>query len=227
MYLWVANFDNQTIYQIDVEHAEPWMDPNERVLRRWGIPYDVFGSADMGVADLQPYCKVIVASQQMHDFYQKLSDQRAWFEAWIRQGGMFELNGASLDSDEWSGLTMPGGFSSVFAISNDVTIQDASHPSLHLPNTISSDELDGWDTSTHGYLVNLRPRADSIIAHEPSGEPAAAEFRLDRGCVLATKQPLEWGWMMRNSPFLENVILDRRCQPFSYLFMPLLLKNAP
>ena len=120
---------------------------------------------------------------------------------------------------------MPGGFTFVRVLSEDVTIRDTLHPILRLPNTISSAELDNWNWSTHGYLVNLPFRADNIIAHEPSGEPAAAEFRLERGCVLTTQQPLEWAWMWRNSPLLENMILDLRCQP-SLLLLPLVSKNA-
>jgi DNA-binding beta-propeller fold protein YncE len=225
MYLWVANYDNGTIYQIDVEHVAPQLEPNEQVLRRWGIPYDIFGSADMGAVNLQPYCKVVVVSDQPNAFYQTLSDQRAWFEAWIEQGNIFELNGASF-TESWPGLPMPGGFTSVVATSDDVTIRDTLHPILRLPNTISGAELDGWNSSTHGYLVDLPPKADNIIAQEPSGEPATTEFHLERGCVLATKQPLEWAWMFRYSPLLENMVLDRRCQPF-LIYLPLVVKNAP
>lgn len=226
IYLWVANFDNGMIYQIDVAHVGPQLEPNEQVLRRWGIPYDIYGSADMGEVNLQPYCKVVVASVQPHAFYQTLSNQRAWFEAWIEQGGMFELNGASYSSDDWGGLPMPGGFTSTWEGSDNVTIRDTLHPILRLPNTISGAELDGWNWSTHGYLVDLPFMADNIIAFEPSGEPATTEFHLERGCVLATEQTLEWAWYWRYSPLLENMILYRRCQPF-LIYLPLVVKNAP
>ncbi len=121
---------------------------------------------------------------------------------------------------------MPGGFTYAFDTTNDVSIEDLTHPVLHLPNTISGAELDGWGSSTHGYLVNLPSRADSIITHDPSGKPAAAELRRHGGCVLATQQPLEWAWNWRLSPLLENMVLDLSCQPLS-LFLPVGMKNAP
>jgi hypothetical protein len=225
MYLWVANSEDGMIYQIDVTHVAPQLEPNEQVLRRWGIPYDIFGSAGMGGVNLAPYCKVIVASDQTSTFYQTLSDQRAWFEAWIEDGGMFELNGAE-SVETWTGLPMPGGFTYVDSTTNDVSIRDLTHPILHLPNTISGAELDGWNWATHGYLVDLPSRANSIITHVPSGKPAAAELRMHGGCVLATQQPLEWGWMHRFSPLLENMVLDMSCQPLS-LFLPVGLKFSP
>jgi Repeat of unknown function (DUF6923) len=225
-YLWLANIDTGTIYQIDVEYAAPYLDPNEQVLRRWGIPYDILTSADMGLADLSPYCKAIVASQQPNSFYQTLSSQRDWFGDWIGHGGIFELHGACFQDDDWSGLPMPGGFTYQWLLTQEVTITDAAHPILHMPNLISNPELDGWNSSAHGYLLNLPFRANGIVAHEPSGQPATAEFRLRGGCVLTTQQTLEWAWQGHVSPLLENTILYRRCPP-AFAYLPLVLRNAP
>jgi hypothetical protein len=226
LYLWVAHFEEQTIYQVDVEHVRRWPEPNEQVLRAWGIPYDVFSSVDVGAIDLSPYCKVIVASQQPADFYKTLSINRAWFEAWIEAGGMFEFHGACQDTDDWSGLPMPGGFTKAWDPWDDVTIIDYAHPIIVGPNAVSDAEVDHWSASTHGYLVDLPRSANEIIAHEPSGEPATAEFRLGGGCVVATDQPLEWAWYFRRSAILENVIAHQECLP-ARVYLPLVLRNWP
>jgi uncharacterized repeat protein (TIGR01451 family) len=90
-----------------------------------------------------------------------------------------------------------------------VAVIDSDHPILHWPNTIAAAELDGWGSSTHGYLVDLPPLTQPIIASEPSGEPATVEFGLGGGCVLATAQPLEWAWTYDYSRILEDVLLYR------------------
>jgi hypothetical protein len=92
-----------------------------------------------------------------------------------------------------------------------------------MPNPITGSELDGWDWSTHGYLTSLPPRADNLIAHEPSGQPALVQFRLGAGCVVATEQSLEWAWRWRDSRFLENVVLYR-CPP-RHVYLPLVIRQ--
>lgn len=225
-YLWVSNSDVGIIYQIDVEHVpSAYADPNEEILHAWGTPYDVWGTADIGTVDLAPYCRVIVESAQPYALYEAVSIQRAWFEPWVAAGGILEFHGATTSSQDWSGLTMPGGFSMAWDPQNDVTAIDYGHPILSWPNVITGAELDGWNTSAHGYLVDLPWLGRVIIVHEPSGEPATAELTLGRGCVLATAQTLEWAWMHGDSAILENVILSG-CTG-SRVYLPLVTRNYP
>jgi PKD repeat protein len=102
---------------------------------------------------------------------------------------------------------MPGGFTMFYASSNDVTILDYGHNIINDPNPITDAELDGWNSSTHGYLIDLPPGSHPIIAQEPTGEPATAEFGMGLGCVVPTLQTLEWGWDHGYSRILENFIL--------------------
>ena len=121
---------------------------------------------------------------------------------------------------------MPGGFTSAWAPSNDVTILGRAHPVVNRPNLITDAEVDGWNSSTHGYLIDLPGSANNIIAHEPTGQPATAEFRLGSGCVLATEQTLEWAWMRGYSHLLENSILHPRCE-LARIYLPLTLRSWP
>jgi hypothetical protein len=225
-YLWVANGDVDVIYQIDVEHVPTYADPNEQILQAWSIPYDVWGAADVGAIDLSPYCKVIVPSTQNYAFYQTVSTFRGWFSAWIAEGGTFDLHGACFSSEDWSGLPMPGNFTSAWDPWDDVTILAPDHALLQEPNPIVEAGLDGWGSSTHGFLANLPPLAESLVAHASSGEPVLAEFRLGLGCVVATEQPLEWGWWHHDARLLENEVLYR-CRPLSRVYLPLVLRDSP
>jgi hypothetical protein len=225
-YLWIVNGDVDMIYQIDIEHTITYADPNEEILQAWSIPYDVFTSTDMTAIDLSPYCKVIVPSAQEYSFYESLSNQRGWFSAWIADGGTFELHGATTSGEDWSSLPMPGSFTSVFTASDDVTILMPGHEILNEPNPIDETGLDGWGSSTHGYLVDLPPDTENLIAHEPLGEPTFVEFRLGLGCVIATEQPLEWGWWYSDARILENAVLYR-CQPGTRIYLPVVMRNGP
>jgi hypothetical protein len=222
-YLWVANGDVDVIYQIDVEHVPTYADPNEQILQAWGIPYDVWGATDIGAIDLSPYCKVIVPSTQDYAFYQTLSTFRGWFSAWIAEGGTFDLHGATFSSEDWSGLLMPGDFTSAWDPWDDVTILAPDHALFHEPNTIVEAGLDGWGSSTHGSLASLPPLAEDLVAHASSGEPVMAQFRLGLGCVVATEQPLEWGWWYHDAQILENDVLYR-CEPLYKIYLPIIFR---
>jgi hypothetical protein len=225
-YLWVSNTDEEMIYQVDVEHVAHYADPNEQILQAWSIPYDLFGAADMGVVDLSPYCKVIVPSTQTYPFFQALSTYRSWFGTWIRDGGTFELHGATYINEDWSGLPMPGGFTSAWYTGDDLAILAPDHHLFNEPNPITGAELDGWYYSTHGYLTGLPPAARSLIAIEGLGEPALVEFRMGLGCVVASEQTLEHGWKGHDSRLLENVVLYR-CPPIVPVYLPLVLRSGP
>jgi hypothetical protein len=203
-------------------------DPNEEIMTARKIAYETYGSADMGTIDLSPYCKVIVASDQPLSFYQALSSNRSWFEGWIDTGGIFEFHGATYSvDDDWQGLTMPGGFSHVRSLVDDVTISDSTHDLLNQPNTITGTELDGWNYSTHGYFVSLPMNANPIVLHGANVQPTTSEFTLGKGCVVATDQTLEYGWDLGYSAILENFILYSECSGFSRVYLPLFFAVYP
>jgi len=209
--------NNQKTKRVSVTSAKPIAlfkdrDPwgyasNEEVLRKYGLPYTVFTSSDMGDVNLSGYGKIVIASQQPYSFYFKIEQNRPWFEAYISNGSIFELHGAEWSSDDWSGLIMPGGFTSMHDVSNDVTVNMPNHVILNYPNVITTAELDGWNYATHGWLTNFSIKPITIITQEPTRNPCLVEFLYGDGYVVATMQTLEWAYAHEYSPFLENVIL--------------------
>ena len=204
-----------------------WIDPNEQILQNWDIPYTIFGSADIPSVDLGPYCKVIVASEQQLAFYQAISANRVWFESWINAGGFFEFHGATLLSENWATLPMPGGFSMSYYTTNDVTLNITEHALFKRPNVITPAELEDWDFSSHGYLVDLPEDSLDLVIHNDADQPAAAKFDLGQGCVLATEQTLEWAWDHEYSRLLENYIHYDDCSANFQLFFSLAVNSSP
>jgi len=216
--MWFNTFYGDKIYRIDVGYSlarvalfqdrEPWgFRSNKDILYANGIPFKVFTSSDMGNADLSIYTKAIISSAQPGSLYQHIETNRTWWENWISNGGVFELNGAEYTGDDWSGLLMPGGFTSFKQNNDTVNIVSSWHPIVKNPNDIPDSTLNNWYYSTHGYLQNLPPDAYEIIRDSVPDAPAAAIFRLGNGGVIATMQPLEYAYDYSYSPILENVIL--------------------
>jgi hypothetical protein len=204
-----------------------WLDPNEQILQDWGIPYTIFRSADIAEVDLNPYCKAIVASVQPQNFYQAMSKNRAWFETWINAGGILEFHGAPIIEDKWSGLPMPGGFSMSFYATDLVSISNPEHLLFKRPYLIKNADVEKWDDSVHGYLIDLPDNTLDLVNHDEMDQPAAVKFDLGQGCVLATQQTVEHGWDSKGSPMLENYLFYDNCQANYQLYLSLALKSGP
>ncbi|MEE9507034.1 MAG: thrombospondin type 3 repeat-containing protein, partial [Thermoplasmata archaeon] len=181
---------------------------NENVLTAYGIPYDVFTTADMGVVDLSSYDKIIIVSCQELSFYQDVEANRAWFESYISIGKKFQMHGATYFSDAWNGLTMPGGLTSIGDVGIQLlTIVDNGHEMVNVPHVITDSEIDNWNSASHGYLTGWAGSPKVVIEDTATGDPVLIEFRFGGGTVIASQQTLEWGYFFGYSPILENIIL--------------------
>ena len=185
----------------------PWdLSANQQILELHNIVYDICTSSDMGNIDLSRYAKVIIASDQSQSFYDRLALSTEWFEEYIAAGGILEIHACDRG---WHGgvwTSMPGGFTHTFAPSDYVDISYEGHPILLTPNVITDDELDGWNWATHGYF-DMTPELKYVILTYPTGAPVFVEAFYGNGSILASMQPLEWGYSKGYSWFLENVIL--------------------
>jgi hypothetical protein len=177
--------------------------------------------------DLSPYCKAIVASDQPLAFYQAISTNRAWFEAWINAGGILEFHGATRIGDDWSGQLQPGNYDMTFYLAEAVSINEPGLTLFNRPNPITDAELDNWEISLHGYFENIPAGSSELVSHDAEQQPAAMKFDMGQGCVLATLQTLEWAWDREYSPLLENFLSYDNCQANYQLYLSISFKNGP
>ena len=215
---WFNTYYGTQIYRLDggysisrvalFQDREPWGGRYiKEILYANGIPFKVFSSSQIGNVDLGIYTKVIVSSVQPNSLYQHIAANRTWWENWIGDGGVFQLNGAEYSSDDWSGLVMPGGFTGEHTNSDTVHITSSWHPLVNNPHTLTDSSLQSWNNSTHGSLLNLPSDYFPVVWNDSNDKPATVIFRLGDGGVIATKQTLEWAWGIANNPMLENVVL--------------------
>ena len=185
----------------------PWgLTSNQDAMDAYGIEFDTYTSADMATVSLAMYDKVITASTQDQTFYQIFSDNRAKFESFVAAGGCLEIHGATYSSYDWSGIVVPGGFTSEMNLIDDVTIINTTHDIMLVPNFITDIELDGWLYSSHGIFKDMTMPYEVLVADTVSGDPVAIEIRYMAGSIVATMQTVEWAYAWGYSPILENYI---------------------
>jgi hypothetical protein len=206
----------------------PWSPSNADVLTANGIPFTIFTSANMGVVDLSSFDKVVIAGNQPQVFYDALVANKAWFEAWISAGGVFEMHAANNVGPALDSYVFPGDFSTFFVMSEGVEIIDPAHPVVTTPNPITDTgkALDGWNSSTHAYIDLSPPGANTILDDDDvnPGQPVAQEWLFGGGAVVVSTQTLEYAWGNGISPILENFLLYMQvsCDPVSCIAEPAL-----
>ncbi|MBN2054608.1 Ig-like domain-containing protein [bacterium] len=93
------------------DNDQPEGDIVEQVLLTQGRPYTVFSSADVGVADISGFNKMIFPSYQPRAMYQAIADNQEWVETWLTLGNrILQIHLATNAADDPAGIVFPGGF---------------------------------------------------------------------------------------------------------------------
>jgi hypothetical protein len=174
-----------------VRDVLPWgSDALTQLLQSNGITYDVIGSSQLTSADLSQYQSVIISNDQPTSFYDSFRAALPQVTEYVEGGGLLWM-GASTgwNGGNIEGVTMPGGVQirSLFLDSNDVI--DPDHPTVQGvadPFAVSASTT---------YFDNLPPDAHVIATGSGDPRPTLIEYDLGAGMVLATAQPLEWGYI--------------------------------
>jgi hypothetical protein len=190
------------------KNVDAWGYPaNEVILKRYGIPYDVYNSTDIGTVDLSKYAKVIIASAQNQVFYDTVNASRTWFEDYAENGGVLEIHAADFGPG-WGWIDeLPGGITYTYSVRNTINIVIKHHPLVRTPNTITDPELDNWGWSAHGYFTAYPSGTLEILDEATGGNPVYIEVPFGSGVILASSQTLEYSYNNYLSFFLENSLL--------------------
>jgi subtilisin family serine protease len=186
--------------------ALPWeSDALFQVLDANGVPYAVYGSGEMGIAELDAYRIVIIANDQPQVFYDRYNDNAARFDEFVELGGLLWYGAASLGWNEGdnAGTGLPGGptvASGVFEELNGVVQPD--HPVMAgVPDPFSGSAV------SHSAFEGATDES-AIAFGEGSGMATLIEYDYGSGRVIAFGQTLEFGWAAGEDAglILENAI---------------------
>ena len=192
------------------KNVDAWGYPaNEVILKRLGMPYDVYNSSDMETVNLSKYSKVIIVSDQNQAFYDAMNTSKTWFEDYAENGGVLEIHGAA---SGWNGgqwiSDLPGNITYTTGFRDTINIEIVHHPLVRTPNIITDLELDNWGSSAHGYFTAYPSGTTEILEEATGGNPVYMEVQFGSGVILASSQTLEYGYGVNHSSFfLENSLL--------------------
>jgi hypothetical protein len=190
-----------------IEDAIPWSvyfgttDFNRVALDDLGIPYKVINSAGLLTVDLTRYSMVIYASDQPASYYVNVAKRMFWIENYVKYGGVLVAHSADSgwNYGTWYGLKfLPGGGTRgpvrhIEAWNNSLSIVDPFSP-IVAGAVSNAGYLDNWNFSSHGYFTNVPAGFSTVIAD--SDGPTYVQYPVGIGQVLATLQPLEFGYGM-------------------------------
>lgn len=177
-----------------VKDCRPWRtDANEQALDDMNVDYDVVPSSRLAETTLEDYATVVLPSTQDPSYYDRLAEADDDIERFVAGGGTLV---AHVTDDGWPCTTrwtepfLPGDVGKENTLRNDLSIEAETHP---LVESFSDETLDGWGSSTHGYLTNL-PDDATIVATIGGDEsrPTYADYGYESGRVLVTMQTMEW-----------------------------------
>lgn len=202
------------------QDQNPWGGTrNQEILTAKNISFQIVPSAQMESIDLSQFPKIVIASQQPDQFWMRLSDNRARFEDYARNGGVLEMHLANLQGSAVERVTLPFGIRvSPFSCVNRVSITRPEDVLLNRPFTITEAELQNWNCSSHGVLMGIENVVGATIiisnAEGPEGPTTVAGYGAEAdggfvGDVVVTYQPVEWTGTMNNRRFHQNLLCFR------------------
>ncbi|KKL91765.1 hypothetical protein LCGC14_1891420, partial [marine sediment metagenome] len=190
----------------------PWnVNATEPILEKYNISYTIYNSLDFGNVDLSSFNKVILASEQVQTFYDRLAGNVSWFEDYAANGGVLELHtvdrkgNPSYHNGTWNAYLYPGGINKTYNVefvNNSMNMP--LHPILLKPFTMNESQIDGYI----GGVFTVYPVDAREILHGPTADPILIEFSYGSGYIIASTQTLEWNANWGGSQQLyENIIL--------------------
>ncbi len=188
---------------IILKDTDAWRFPaNEQILNELDIDYSVAGSPDFGRIDLNDFKFVIVASDQPQAFYNALDAHLSEFDAFVRDGGLLQFNGADKGWETGFWKELPGGVTHKKLYDSENHVINEDHPFVKdVPSAFTG------DYASHGHFLNI-PGQTTMITRDTAGVQTMIEYGLGSGKIIASGVALEaaYGWGWDGHQILVNII---------------------
>lgn len=138
----------------------------------------------------------------------------ASIEDFVRNGGVLSANLAWAESSA-AGATFVGGLKYEGSYTDNNNIVNSSHPIItaalpcfggncgQIIDNGYQNDLDGWDSSSHGYFTNL-PAGTGVILVDGQNRPVMIEYPYGKGTVVVTFSTVEWQYGYGGRKLLAN-----------------------
>ncbi len=184
-----------------IEDNLPWTyNSNSETLTALGIAFNKISSSDlasMSVSDLAAYTFVVYASDQVQSYYTNITNNFSKIESYVSGGGILIGHSAAWgwQGSSWAPPYLPGGVGAVNVYSDSVYVIDPTAAPVSGPyGSVTTDSLQNWNYSTHGYFTNVPVGANVVIdyGNDPT-KPVYMVYKWGLGEVRATMMTVEWG----------------------------------
>ena len=180
-----------------IEDSLPWgRGSNTTIATELGYAVTKIPSNNLSSVDLSTYDVLVLAGDQSSTTYSNVVANLASIDAFVSQGGVYVINyAAGSVSRPIAYDVLPGadGVSFVGSTGADINVVDASSDLITGPGgTIDDTNLDGGNSSTHGYTSTLHEGANAILSTGASNHVVAFDYAFDAGQVIVHTIPVEW-----------------------------------
>lgn len=182
-----------------VEDTLPWdYDSNSQTLSNIGIEFKKIDSSMLASESLGDYQFVVFASTQYQPYYDNIATNFSLIDNYVQSGGILVAHSALWGwpgNGEWSaGSFLPGGVGRVYEYSNSVNITDNASPIVSGPyGTLSEEQFQAWNYTTHGYFTNLVAGTHVSLDLNDITKPIYIDYQWGLGEVRASMMTVEWG----------------------------------
>ncbi|MDP4010474.1 MAG: hypothetical protein Q8P37_01275, partial [Candidatus Spechtbacteria bacterium] len=220
-----------------IQDNVPWFAPTDQdplganitELKAQNIDFCVINSSEVGTVNLSQFPEIIISAAQVQSFYNNIFTGGTAHSAltnYVQNGGILSANLTDNASGpgaggNWDGRTFIGGLTHVHNSLNDNAISAPNHPIITgqfggtngglVVDTGQFQDLDGWNSSSHGFFTNLPPNTTNIIV-DSLNRPIMIEYSFGSGKVIASQVTNEWryvgnfGGLPQNKKLLANEI---------------------
>ncbi len=179
-------------------------------LSQAGVTYNKITHNQLSATNLSPYDFIFLlgsADDTMN--FDNFVDMNK-IENYVQNGGLALIHYA-----DWNGNMTdiaPGGvdINGITSNSGDIVSGYETDP---LFDGVTSDDLDGWSATAHGYLINLPQNANTLIVGD-GNNPIYARYQYGKGEVWVTTMTMEWG-MADHDLLLNELRLANKYSPNS------------
>lgn len=186
-------------------------------LEAQGVNFCTISSDQVSSIDLSRFKEIIIPSAQYQPYYSNIMPNGVILlsiEEFVRSGGILSANLAWAESSA-AGATFVGGLKYQASYSNNDNITNSSHPIItatlpcfggncgQILDQGYRNDLDGWNSSSHGYFTNL-PRGTGVILTDENNNPVMIEYPYGRGMVVVTFSTVEFQYGLGEKKLLAN-----------------------
>ena len=180
-----------------IQDVLPWSkNSNTTVAAELGYTVTLVPSSALASTDLSVFDVLVLAGDQNTSTYSNVVANFSHIESYVAGGGVWLVNYVEGGSSVYSYDVLPDADGVAFSYSStsDINVLDPQSALITGPGgTITDSNLDGYNSSAHGYTLSALPSgANAILSTGLSSQVVAFDYPFAAGHVIVHTVPVEY-----------------------------------